>query len=159
MRISRQLMYMNMAEVTAMRSSCFRGNVGALVVRENDILSHGYNGPPSGEDHCDSHCAALHVSGCKRSDHAEFNAITRACNKLNSTLERCDLYCTYSPCMLCAETIFASGIARIFYRYSYRDRTGLDNLLDGKKPVFRVLPSGVIISERSGLLVDAKELR
>jgi dCMP deaminase len=177
MRISRQHMFMNMAEVAAMRSTCFRGSVGALVVKDNDVVSVGYNGPPSGEDHCfGANCPTSDTHGCVRSDHAEKNAMARAMIKLRTQLEtvsgkergefgnslgRCDLYCTYSPCLECAKIIFNNYVNRLFYRHSYRDRAGLEYLVKHTSTmgVYKITPSGIIISERSRNIVAPEDIR
>ena len=78
MRISRDQMFMDIAEVIAKRSTCLRNNVGAVIVESHNIVAIGYNGPASGCEHCTiSTCLG---KGCSRSIHAEENAI----NRLNS---------------------------------------------------------------------------
>lgn len=176
MRISRFHMFLNIAEVAATRSTCSRANVGALVVKDNDIVSIGYNGPASGEPHCiGSGCA---VGGkCVRSIHAEKNAVDRAIRKLNQQrkrmtsqeirdfggdgMARSDVYCTYSPCIDCARMIFNNYVGRFFYRYSYRDPEGLKFLIANAPSmgIYRITPSGIIISERSGNIVAAEDIR
>lgn len=159
-RISRQVMFMDMAEVAARRATCYRGNVGALVVKDNDILSTGYNGPPSGEDHCHGNTCQLRPDGgCARSIHAEANAINRAVIKnKGQKLHHHDLYCTYSPCPDCAKSVFNNYMARVFYRYSYRIRDGIDFLIKNKIRVYRVTPAGYIISEETGQIIDPRDL-
>ena len=76
MRISRDLMFMMMAEAAARRSTCRRLNVGAILTYQNNVVSIGYNGPPPGEPHC--YGGDCGVPMCTRSIHAEFNAIVRA---------------------------------------------------------------------------------
>lgn len=163
MRISRPQMWMDVAEVAARRATCFRGNVGALVVKDNDVLAIGYNGPPSGQAHCVGTCPVGDTGGCVRSDHAEKNAINRATTKLGagSKLHHCDVYCTYSPCLKCAEIIFNNYTNRFFYRYSYRDPAGLQYLLDSTESmgIYRVTPAGFIISERSKNIIAPEDLR
>lgn len=162
MRISRFHMFMNMAEVAAMRSTCQRGNVAALVTQGNDILAMGYNGPPSGDPHClGNDCVLSDTGGCSRSIHAEANAISRARLKLKSSLEDCDVYCTYSPCLECAKLIFNAYTNRFFYRYSYRLTDGLEFLLKNSRSmgIYRISPAGYIISERTGRNIAAEDIR
>lgn len=156
MRISREDMFMSMAEVAARRSTCSRGNVGAIVVRNNDAVSIGYNGPRSGEIHCTgTSCELSPTGGCLRSVHAECNAIERAMDKVEVSLGGCDLYCTYSPCLECAKKIVNNYVSRFFYRYSYRDPNGLDYLkLTEEMKIYRVTPSGFIIDARTGELCE-----
>lgn len=75
MRISREQMFMDIAEIVAKRSACLRNNVGAVIVnKENNIVAIGYNGVPSGIPHCTSECC---IKGCSLAIHAEDNAIRR----------------------------------------------------------------------------------
>lgn len=161
-RISRSHAFMQTAEVWAMRSTCGRGNVGAVVTKGKAIVSIGYNGPPSGHDHCHGNdCPISESGGCKRSSHAEFNAIVQAKNVLrNRALYDCDLYCTYSPCFDCATLALGSSIRRFFYRYSYRAPEGLDLLKHAPTVmgVYRIIPSGQIICARTNEFVNPVEL-
>lgn len=156
-RISRQVMYMDMAEVAARRATCYRGNVGALLIREPDIFSIGYNGPPSGEEHCHGNaCERSTTGGCARSVHAERNAITR---QGRWPVPGADLYCTYSPCPECAAFIRMAQVRRVFYRHEYRLREGINNLVDYGIQVYRVSSAGIIISEPGRLIIDPETLR
>ena len=145
MRINRDQMFMDMAEILARRSTCLRNNVGALIVSNttHNIISCGYNGPASGHEHCTiSTCLG---KGCKISKHAEFNAINRA--KLNKE-ETYSLYTTVSPCNNCSVEIgLYSNITKVFYRYPYRDVSPIQKLLKKGIQVFRVLSSGEILKE------------
>jgi dCMP deaminase len=146
MRISRPHMFMQMAEVAAMRSTCERGNVGAILTRNNDIVCMGYNGPPSGEVHCQGNdCQLRSDGGCSRSRHAERNAIERGMAKVD--LWECHLYCTYSPCLECAKLIVRFDIHYFYYRYSYRDPAGLDYLKNHNCYIYRITPAGYVIDE------------
>lgn len=159
MRISRHQLWMDMAEVLTRRSTCYRGNVGAIIVKNNDILSVGYNGAPEGEEHCLGNECPLYpeTGGCMKADHAEKNALIRALAKLRmGQLEGCIMYCTSSPCIECAKRIKLSHLRCFIYRNSYRDSTGLKLLLEGTGVlVYRLTPSGYLINERSGMLEDA----
>lgn len=148
-RISREQMWMDMAEVASRRATCSRASVGALVVRDNDILSQGYNGPPSGEAHCLGNSCPLINGGCSRSIHAERNAVERALNKLGTDLNMCTLFSTHGPCPECASSILQAKISKVFYRYSYRLQK-LELLIDGGVEVFRITPSGSVINEKTG---------
>lgn len=156
MRISRPHMFMQMAEVAAMRSTCFRANVGAVVVKDNDVLSIGYNGPPSGEPHCQGNeCALTSTGGCERALHAERNALHRARRKASAlVLPLADLYCTYSPCLDCAKLITATRVSRFFYRHSYRVKDGLEFLLTSRVAVYKITTAGLIVRESDNKLID-----
>lgn len=154
-RISRHHAWMQMAEVAAMRSTCYRGNSGCFIVLRADVVSMGYNGPPSGEPHCRGNaCELTNSGGCLRSIHAEANAIHRAELKLGrGKLHECDLYTTSAPCVDCAEHILNSGIKRMFYRYPYRVVQGLE-MVRKYISVYRITPSGIIIAEDTGMICD-----
>ncbi len=156
MRISREVMFMDACEVFARRSTCCRGNVGAALVKDNDIVSIGYNGPPSGEAHCFGDlCPITDTGGCQRSIHAEENAITRALKKGRVyDLGGFHLYCTYSPCESCANLIVRSHIKRVYYRTTYRLRIGLDKLLSNGVEVRKITPSGIIMDVASNRIID-----
>jgi dCMP deaminase len=107
---------MEIAEVVAMRSTCARRAVGAVIVdAENRVLSTGYNGVPSGMRHCTlSPCEGAHMPSGTGLDvcqalHAEQNAIAR----LEQVRYAHTLYCTTSPCMMCTKLIAATPIQRI----------------------------------------------
>lgn len=158
-RISRHEAWMQMAEVMAKRSTCYRGNVGAVLVGDGgtQIMSVGYNGPPPQEEHCKGNtCELTDNGGCQRSIHAEKNAIDRAIMRNEYRIsDRFDLYVTDSPCELCSNYIVAFRyINRVFYRRPYRIKTGLDWLHENQIEVYRMTPSGFIISELSGTIIE-----
>lgn len=102
--------FMEMAEVARKRSTCLRRAVGAIIVKDNRILATGYNGVPSGIEHCSVRgCQreALHVPSGERHElcrgiHAEQNAIVQAAY-LGVSIDNATLYCTNQPCILCGE--------------------------------------------------------
>lgn len=162
MRISREVMWMDMCEVAARRSTCSRGNVGAMVIdpTRKDVISVGYNGPKSHEDHCHGNgCVLTDTGGCARSIHAERNAIIRASEKLRKPwLQEFHLYCTFSPCMECAILIQNFGVETLYFRQKYREELPLDWLIQKTKhmKIFRVTPSGFIIDYRTNQIVEAR---
>lgn len=145
MRISREQMFMDIAETVAKRSTCLRNNVGAVIVTPTyNIESIGYNGLLSKKQHCTlSTCCG---KGCSQVIHAEANAIERA--SLFSPLKY-SLYVTVSPCIHCAQKIIeAKQIGKVFYRYPYRDLSGIMELIQHGIEVYKILPSGEIIGEK-----------
>ena len=157
-RISRHQMFMDMCEVIAKRSTCFRGNVGALVVLDNDPVAMGYNGPPSGEEHCKGNQCELVNRGCSRSVHAERNALRRLSGKISAGSGKIyDIYCTAGPCLECANLMVAYEryIKRIFYRNPYRTPEGLD-LIVKRFDVYRITPSGFIVDQLTNKIVILK---
>lgn len=117
--------FMAIAKVTAERSTCDRKHVGAVIVRDNNILSTGYNGSVRGLDHCDDVGHMMEDNHCVRVVHAEANAIVQAA-KHGVCIEGSDIYVTASPCWPCFKLIANAGIKRVFYGEFYRDSRTLD---------------------------------
>lgn len=116
--------YARMARIWAENSYCERRKVGALVVRDQMIISDGYNGTPTGfENICedDNNTSKPYVL------HAEANAITKLARSNNSS-EGATMYCTASPCIECAKLIIQAGIKRVVYSEKYRLIDGIDLL-------------------------------
>ncbi|WP_288296732.1 cytidine/deoxycytidylate deaminase family protein [uncultured Pyramidobacter sp.] len=120
--------FMTLALVAATRSTCLRRQVGAVIVRDGQIISTGYNGAPKGTPHCfETGCLRTKLgipSGERheicRGSHAEMNAIAQAASVGVSTAGA-SLYCTHSPCSFCTKAIINAGIRRVVYLYSYPD--------------------------------------
>jgi len=117
------LRYLRMAKIWAENSYCKRRQVGALVVKNQMIISDGFNGTPSGFENI-----------CEENDvtkpyvlHAEANAITKLARSHNSS-DNATLYVTASPCLECSKLIIQSGIKRVIYGEQYRLRDGIDLL-------------------------------
>ncbi len=112
--------YLRMAQIWAENSYCQRRKVGALVVKDNMIISDGYNGTPSGfENVCEEgNVTKPYVL------HAEANAITKLARSSNNS-EGSTLYVTSSPCIECAKLIIQSGIKRVVYGEQYRLDDGI----------------------------------
>lgn len=113
--------YLRMARIWATNSYCKRRQVGALLVKDNMIISDGYNGTPSGfENNCEDE------NGVTRPYvlHAEANAITKVARSGNSAAGA-TLYVTASPCMECSKLIIQSGITRVVYSEDYRLDDGI----------------------------------
>ncbi len=116
--------YLKMAQEWANLSYCERRKVGALIVKNNRIISDGYNGTPSGfENFCedDDGYTKWYVL------HAEANAIT----KVASSTQSCDgatLYITLSPCKQCSKLIYQAKIKRLVYAVQYKDTSGIEFL-------------------------------
>ena len=116
--------YLRMAQIWAENSYCKRRKVGALLVKNNMIISGGYNGPPSGfENICEDENGVTKPYVL----HAEANAITKVAKSGNSS-EDATLYVTASPCIECAKLIIQAGIKRVVYRDEYRLHDGPDLL-------------------------------
>ena len=123
---------MDTAERFAQLSSAKRLQVGAVVVKDNRIISIGYNGMPAGwTNDCEE---VVQLSDdtveLKTKDeviHAEANAIIKLARDGESG-NGSSLFCTHAPCVHCAKLIHGAGISHVYYRHSYRDTIGLDFL-------------------------------
>jgi dCMP deaminase len=128
MRPSWDEYFMEIAEVVKKRSTCTRRQVGAILVKDKQILTTGYNGSPKNLDHCDK-------TGCKRQElnipsgqrhelcralHAEQNAIIQAAHN-GVGINGATLYVTTRPCVLCAKMCINAGISKIIYKGDYPD--------------------------------------
>ncbi|MDR1542848.1 MAG: dCMP deaminase family protein [Prevotellaceae bacterium] len=116
--------YMRMARIWAENSYCKRRQVGALLVKNQMIISDGYNGTPSGFENC---CEDENNNSHPYVLHAEANAITKIARSNNSS-GGATLYVTASPCMECAKLIIQAGIKRVVYGENYRIIDGLELL-------------------------------
>ena len=119
---------MDITHLVAKRSTCIRRQVGAILVKDKRILSTGYNGAPSGVDHClDVGCLREQKnipSGERhelcRGSHAEQNAIVQAA-AYGTSIKDAVLFCTNLPCSICIKMIINAGIKTIFYEEGYPD--------------------------------------
>ena len=133
--------YMDVAERFAQLSSATRLQVGAIVVKDDRIISIGYNGMPSGWDNvceecCDgggtvgAGCYHDHCNGPKTKPevlHAESNAIAKLARSSESG-DGATIFITHSPCIDCAKLIYQSGIATVYYKNEYRSTQGVEFL-------------------------------
>jgi dCMP deaminase len=121
--------YMKTAETFAELSHARRLHVGAIVVKDDRIISIGYNGMPAGWDNnCEDelHQPVGRVNLVTKPEvlHAETNAIAKLARSSDSGLGA-DIFITHAPCLDCAKLIYQSGIKRVFYRDSYRNTDGI----------------------------------
>ena len=130
-----QTYFMNIAQLVASRSTCIRRQVGAIIVKENRILSTGYNGTPTGIRHClDRGCLRdeLKIPSGQRHElcrglHAEQNAIIQAAYH-GVSIESGEIYCTNQPCIICAKMIINAGLKKIIIGNSYPDELAAEML-------------------------------
>jgi dCMP deaminase len=116
--------YLRMAQIWAENSYCKRRQVGALIVKDQMIISDGYNGTPSGFENI---CEDENYQTKPYVLHAEANAITKVAASNNNSKEA-TIYITSSPCIECAKLIIQAGIKRVVYSDKYRMEEGI-NLL------------------------------
>lgn len=128
-RLSWDEYFMQMAELTAKRSTCLRRHVGAVIVKDRHIIATGYNGAPRGLSHCGERGGCLRQkmqipSGQRhelcRALHAEQNAIIQAAT-LGQSIEGGTIYITHQPCVICAKMIINAGLSNIVVREGYPD--------------------------------------
>jgi dCMP deaminase len=125
--------FMDTAERFAQLSSAKRLKVGSVVVKDNRIISIGYNGMPAGWTNECEEIIEVHEDGgvvTKTKDeviHAEANAIIKLARDGESGNDA-SLFCTHAPCISCAKLIYGAGINKVYYRNSYRDEIGINFL-------------------------------
>ena len=133
--------FMDTAERFADLSSAIRLKVGAVVVKDNRIISIGYNGTPAGWDNCCEEVVDVSPNDprydynhftkeLKTKDeviHAEANAILKLARDGESG-NGASLFCTHAPCLHCAKLIYGAGISSVYYRNAYRNNDGIDFL-------------------------------
>ena len=143
--------YMEVAKTFANLSSAKRLQVGAIVVKDDRIISIGYNGTPTGWDNCCEECCDGggpvgagcyhdHCTGPKTKPeviHAESNAISKLARSSESG-EGATMFITHAPCMDCAKLVYQSGISEVYYGTDYRNSDGLDFLQKSGISVLKV---------------------
>ncbi|MDD3294294.1 MAG: cytidine/deoxycytidylate deaminase family protein [Geobacteraceae bacterium] len=120
--------FMEITRIVARRSTCLRRSVGAVLVKDRNILATGYNGAPSGVAHClETGCLRerMGVQSGERHElcrglHAEQNAIIQAA-KHGTSINGATLYCTTMPCIICSKVLINAGILRIVFSEGYPD--------------------------------------
>lgn len=145
MRPSWDEYFMEIAQLTSKRSTCLRRQVGAVLVRDNRIITTGYNGAPTGLKHCEE-------IGCIRGErnvppgerhelcrgiHAEQNAIIQAA-MIGVSIKGATLYSTTQPCSLCAKMLINAGIKRIVYKGDYPDDLSVEMLKEAGVKLDRI---------------------
>lgn len=114
-------LFMNICHQFSKMSYAQKKQVGAIIVKDNSIISDGYNGTPSG--YCND-CEDVNRNTHWYVLHAEANAILK-CSKSTTSCKEATLYVTMSPCKECSKLIIQSGITRVIYEEKYRDESGI----------------------------------
>ena len=121
-------LYMDWAARAAQLSHARRLQVGAVVVKDDTVISYGYNGTPAGWD---NNCEDTLEDGTLKTKpevlHAESNAVAKLAKSINSGLGA-DIFITHAPCLECAKLIYQSGIRRVYFGKNYRDSSGIEFL-------------------------------
>jgi dCMP deaminase len=126
--------YMDVAERFSLLSTAQRLKVGAIIVKEDRVISIGYNGMPSGWT---NECEYKHYTLGNPNDyslktkpeviHAEANAIAKLAKSSESGKDSV-MFLTHSPCIDCAKQIYTAGIKKVYYKNEYRSNDGIDFL-------------------------------
>jgi dCMP deaminase len=125
--------YMDVAESFAKLSSAVRLQVGAIVVKDDRIISIGYNGMPTGWDNCCEDIIRTDEVGFQVTKskaevlHAETNAVAKLAKSSESGLGA-TMFVTHAPCIDCAKLVYQSGIATVYYKNDYRSTQGIEFL-------------------------------
>lgn len=130
--------FMDVAYRFAQLSSAKRLNVGAIIVKDDRIISIGYNGMPTGWD---NDCEDENNKSKPEVLHAETNAIAKLASS-NESGKNATLFVTHQPCLDCAKLIYQSGITKVYYCEDYRLDTGLKFLEKSGVLVEKVAKSG-----------------
>jgi dCMP deaminase len=125
--------FMEIARVVATRSSCLRRQVGAVVVKNRQILATGYNGVPRGLAHCDERGCLRDQLGIPSGErhelcrglHAEQNAVIQAAYH-GVAINGSEIYATLQPCVSCAKTLVNAGIVAVYFCGVYPDDLSMD---------------------------------
>lgn len=117
-------MYLDVANRIGLLSYSKRSQVGAVLVKEDNIIAFGYNGTPRGFE---NNCEDENYTTKREVLHAESNAIAKVARTTSSS-EGSTLYTTLSPCYDCAKMIHQAGVVRVVYEHTYRDEDGIDFL-------------------------------
>ena len=141
--------HMKVAEIYSQLSSARRLHVGAIIVKDDRIISIGYNGMPAGWDNnCEEEIVVAVVDGVSQREikelktkpevlHAETNAIAKLAKSAESG-DGASIFITHAPCLDCAKLVYQSGINSVYYRNSYRNEDGIKFLEQCKVKVTRV---------------------
>ena len=119
MRTDWHTYFINIAKEISKRATCDRKSVGAVIVRDNQILATGYNGSIKGAPHCDDVGHLFDDGHCVRTVHAEVNAICQAARN-GVSIEGATMYTNTFPCWNCFKMIANAGIKKLFCGDEYR---------------------------------------
>jgi dCMP deaminase len=144
-----QQYFMEIAHLVSLRSTCTRRRVGAVLVKDKRILATGYNGAPTGLEHCAAiGCLRekLQVPSGQRHElcrglHAEQNAIIQAAAH-GISIQGALLFCTTLPCSICLKMLINAGITDIVYEDGYADDLTQQLLREAAIAIKRFQPQG-----------------
>jgi dCMP deaminase len=134
-------LYMDFAERVAQMSYAVRLKVGAIIVKDDSVISYGYNGTPSGWPNVCEDVVYCHEGNLIDENnnpyklvtkpevlHAEMNSLMKLAKKSNGAGHQASMFITHAPCMECAKGIYQAGIKEVYYGKEYRSVAGLEFL-------------------------------
>lgn len=130
--------FLRIANLVGEMSTCNRGKVGCVLVRDKRILSTGYAGAPSGMPHCDTVGHEMENNHCVRTVHAEQNAIIQAA-KHGVSIGDSTAYVTMVPCYTCAKMLVNAGVKRVVVGNEYRGSEKTKELLDSARIELKIV--------------------
>ena len=152
MRPSKHLYFMEIAKIAATRSTCIRRRVGAIAVLNDRILATGYNGAPSGIEHCNERGCIREQLGVKSGErhelciavHAEQNVIVSAA-KHGVSIFGSTIYSTTFPCSICAKMLINCGVSRIIFDDGYPDEMSEKMLRESRVELCHLASDGRLL--------------
>ncbi len=121
--------FMEIARTVGSRATCPRASVGCVAVRDQRILTTGYNGAPRGIAHCTDVGCTMVDNHCVRATHAEANAVVQGALH-GVSLAGATVYCTHQPCIGCSKLLVSAGVERIVYEERYEDAFAVELLAE-----------------------------
>jgi dCMP deaminase len=155
--------FLMLAKLAATRSTCLAFPVGAVIVKNKQVLATGYNGSPSGSAHCTAQGFCYPgLSSCdaskampSRAVHAEANAIAQAAKHGIST-EGASIYVTLEPCLSCLKLIISAGIREVFYETAFNSGNNAivrDSFVNEGLVTFKQIQLSEEIAKRAALFL------
>lgn len=120
--------FMAVAKIIATRGTCDRLYSGAVLVKDNRIISTGYNGAPPGLPHCHDTGHLMEEGHCVRTIHGEHNVLLQAAVQGGTSTVGSTLYTKYNPCIHCCKYVVACGVKRVVITKIYRNSNAVDYL-------------------------------
>ncbi|MGO2673530.1 MAG: deoxycytidylate deaminase [Lactobacillus delbrueckii] len=156
-RIPWKQYFMMQALVIAQRSTCDRALVGSVLVKDKRILSTGYNGSVSGQDHCDDVGHQLVDGHCVRTIHSEMNSLI-SCAKNGVSTDDMEIYVTHFPCYNCTKHLLQAGVIKINYYFDYHDSPlAIQLLRDSGVPYEQIKLDRQFVEELAHKLEDGSD--
>src|SRR5574343_222669 len=133
--------FMRIAHDASTRASCDRLRVGAVIARDRQVLTTGYNGSLPGAPHCDEVGHLMKDGHCVRTNHAERNAVLQAARR-GIMIDGSTCYCVWKPCLECLKALLGAGVRRVVYEKVY----GNPKSYFGEDELLAPFPAGTVMS-------------